>query len=73
MNRYFWLLMRFVSDDQTREERQAIYDRARSALLDQLEETDPAGPEAVFERLTFEEAIRTIEAGLARWGRHGLT
>lgn len=72
LNRYFWLLTRFISDGQTREERQVIYDRARSALLDQLAEAHTSGPQAAFERLTFEEAVRTVEAGIARWGRHDL-
>lgn len=68
MNRYFWLLSRFIGDDQTREDRQVVYDRARAALLDQLE-SGPPGPHAAFERLAFEEAVRTVEAGVARWGR----
>ena len=68
MNRYFWLLSRFISDDQSREDRQAVYDRARTALLDQLE-AEPNGALADFERLSFEEAVRTVEAGVARWGR----
>lgn len=68
MNRYFWLLSRFISDDQSREDRQAVYDRARTALLDQLD-AEPDGAQAAFERLCFEEAVRTVEAGIARWGR----
>jgi hypothetical protein len=72
LNRYFWLLARFVSDVQSFEERQAVYERARSALLHQLLEADPTGTgdHAAFERLSFEEAVRTVEAALARWGQH---
>ena len=73
MNRYFWLLMRFIGDEQTHEERQAVYGRARTALLQQLSEaeTSAARPsDLAFERLSFEEAVRTIEAGVARWGPH---
>lgn len=71
VNRYFLLLMRFITDDHTREERQAVYDRARHALLQQLLEVDPSGSgsQSAYERLTFEEAVRTVEAGIARWAR----
>ena len=44
-----------------------------TALLQQLSEaeTSAAGPsDLAFERLSFEEAVRTIEAGVARWGPH---
>jgi hypothetical protein len=70
VNRYFLLLMRFITDDHTPDERQAIYDRARRALLQQLLEADPGGADSqsAYERLTFEEAVRTVEAGVARWG-----
>lgn len=71
MNRYFWLLIRFIGDEQTAEERRVIYDRAREAFFAQLFSADPPLPDAnvTYERLAFEEAVRTIEAGVARWGR----
>ncbi|MBV9078635.1 MAG: hypothetical protein JO048_14275 [Methylobacteriaceae bacterium] len=73
MNRYFWLLMRFIGDEHTPEERREIYDRARAAFLEQLFSADPPLPESEvsYERLAFEEAVRTVEASIARWGRHG--
>lgn len=73
MNRYFWLLMRFIGDEQNPQERRDIYDRARAAFLEQLFNADPPAPEAnvAYERLAFEEAVRTVEASIARWGQHG--
>ena len=71
MNRYFWLLMRFIGDEHTPAERRAVYDRARRALLAQLGATEGTEFRASYERLAFEEAVRTIEAGVARWGQHG--
>ena len=70
MNRYFWLLMRFIGDEHTREERAEIYERARNAFLEQLFSADPPFPEArvSYERLAFEEAVRTVESSVARWG-----
>ena len=32
-------------------------------------DAEPDGAQAAFERLCFEEAVRTVEAGIARWGR----
>lgn len=71
MNRYFWLLIRFVNDEHSGEERRAIYDRAREAFFSQLQGAEPPlSDESVrYERLAFEEAVRTIEASVARWGR----
>jgi hypothetical protein len=71
MNRYFWLLIRFVNDDHDAEARRAIYDRAREAFLTQLFGADPPlSEDAVsYERLAFEEAVRTVEASVVRWGR----
>ena len=71
MNRYFWLLMRFIGDEQTSEERREIYDRARTAFLEQLLSADPPFPDSniAYERLAFEEAVRSIESSIARWGR----
>ena len=72
MNRYFWLLMRFVSDDLDAAARQDVYARARVAFMDQLIAADPPFPEdtITYERLAFEEAVRSVEASIARWG-HG--
>jgi hypothetical protein len=71
MNRYFWLLIRFVNDEHDLEERRAIYDRARAAFFAQLYGAEPALSEdhIAFERLAFEEAVRTVEANVARWAR----
>ena len=70
MNRYFWLLMRFIGDEHTREERTEIYERARNAFLEQLFSADPPFPDSkiAYERLAFEEAVRTVESSVARWG-----
>lgn len=72
MNRYFWLLTRFIGDEQNPQERRDIYDRARTAFLEQLFNADPPAPDAniAYERLAFEEAVRTVEASIARWGQH---
>ena len=71
MNRYFWLLMRFITDEQTPPERHAVYDRARAAFLEQLLAADPPFPDShrAYERLAFEEAVRTVEASVARWAK----
>jgi hypothetical protein len=70
MNRYFWLLMRFIGDEHTRDERTEIYERARNAFLQQLFSAEPPFPDAkvAYERLAFEEAVRTVESSVARWG-----
>lgn len=70
MNRYFWLLMRFIGDEHTLDERRGIYDRARTAFLEQLFSAEPPFPPAkiAYERLAFEEAVRTVESSIARWG-----
>lgn len=71
MNRYFWLLIRFVNDEHDVEERRAIYDRARTAFFAQLYGADPAlsDDHIAFERLAYEEAVRTVEASVVRWAR----
>jgi hypothetical protein len=71
VNRYFWLLIRFVNDDHGPEERLVIYERAREAFFAQLyNAVPPLSDESVtFERLAFEEAVRTVEASITRWGR----
>ena len=65
---YFVILKRAVSglSDQDREKRQAIYDKARKALLSQLQNMDPplAPPEITKQRLALEEAIRSVERDL---------
>ena len=70
MNRYFWLLIRFIGDESTPAERHVTYDRARKALEAQLFGAEPALPatHVGYERLAFEEAVRTIESCIARWG-----
>ena len=55
MNRYFWLLMRFIGDEQNADERRDVYDRARTAM-------------ASFPLCA---ACRSSEASIARWGQHG--
>lgn len=71
MNRYFWLLMRFIADEQSPVERQEVYGRARNALLEQLYSAQPTFPDSyvAYERLAFEEAVRTVESSVARWAK----
>jgi hypothetical protein len=71
MNRYFWLLIRFVNDEHDAGERRAIYDRARDAFYLQLYNADPPLSEdsVSYERFAFEEAVRTVESSITRWGR----
>lgn len=71
MNRYFWLLIRFVGEDSTTEARRTTYERAREALFAQLLSAEPPLSDANvrYERLAFEEAVRTVEASISRWGR----
>jgi hypothetical protein len=55
-------------DQNTGENRRALYERARSALVNQLRSVDPPLEEADItrERLALEEAIRKVEAEAAR-------
>lgn len=63
---YYPLLVRAISalPQKTGENRRAVYDRARSALVRQLRGVDPPLPEGEItrERLSLEEAIRRMEA-----------
>src|SRR5688572_26706727 len=64
MTDYLPLLSRAVASlDKNVEARRAVYDRARSALLNQLRTMNPplAESEITRERLALEEAIRRIE------------
>lgn len=66
---YYPLLVRAISSlpQNTAENRRAVFDRARAALMRQLRSVDPPLPEGEItrERLTLEEAIRRVEADLA--------
>jgi hypothetical protein len=66
MAEYYPLIARAVSglDDSTGETRRALYERARTALVNQLRGADPPLDEAEItrERLGLEEAIRRVEA-----------
>jgi hypothetical protein len=73
MTDYYPLLKRAVEglEKNTGEARRAMYDRARSALLNQLRSSDPplSEPEITRERLALEESVRRVEreeAGQAR-------
>ena len=67
---YYPLIARAVSglDKNTGENRRALYDRARAALVSQLRGVQPALDETDItrERLALEEAIRKVEAEAAR-------
>ena len=67
---YYPLIARAVSglDKNTGENRRALYDRARVALVNQLRGVQPALEESDItrERLALEEAIRKVEAETAR-------
>ena len=63
---YYPLISRAVAglDKNTGENRRALYDRARAALVDQLRSVEPALDESDItrERLALEEAIRKVES-----------
>ena len=67
---YHPLIARAVSglDKNTGENRRALYDRARAALVSQLRGVQPALDETDItrERLALEEAIRKVEAEAAK-------
>src|SRR5436189_4785214 len=67
---YYPLISRAVTglEKNTGEQRRAVYERARNALLTQLRSLEPALPESYItrERLALEESIRKVEAESAR-------
>lgn len=67
---YFAILKRAVGalPDENREQRQAVYDKARKALLAQLQQMDPplAPSEISKQRVALEEAIRSVEQELSK-------
>ncbi|MFZ0846202.1 MAG: hypothetical protein WAM62_10450, partial [Pseudolabrys sp.] len=67
---YYPLIARAVSglDKNTGENRRALYERARSALVAQLRGVEPALDESDItrERLALEESIRKVEAEAAK-------
>src|SRR5215813_3858370 len=67
---YYPLISRAVAglERNTGENRRSLYERARNALLDQLRSITPALSETEItrERLGLEEAIRKVEADVAR-------
>ncbi|MGA7040041.1 MAG: hypothetical protein WBZ08_16835, partial [Pseudolabrys sp.] len=67
---YYPLISRAVSglDKNTGENRRALYDRARAALVSQLRGVLPALDETDItrERLALEESIRKVEAEAAK-------
>src|SRR5438034_10169105 len=73
MTDYSPLIARAVAGlaKRTGENRRALYERARSALLAQLRNLDPplAESEITRERLLLEEAVRKVEADAARQQR----
>lgn len=70
---YYPLIARAVAglDKNTGENRRALYERARGALVNQLRGVDPPLDESDItrERLALEEAIRKLEVEAARRGR----
>ena len=66
---YYPLIARAVGglDDNTGENRRALYERARAALVNQLRGVDPPldEEEITRERLALEDAIRRIETDAA--------
>ena len=70
---YYPLISRAVDglDKNTGENRRALYERARSALVNQLRSVEPALDESDItrERLALEEAIRKVEAEAAKRAR----
>src|SRR3712207_2221332 len=70
MTDYYPLLSRAVAglDKNTSEARRALYERARTALVDQLRNATPplSEPEITRERLALEESVRKVEAEAAR-------
>src|SRR5262249_59925827 len=70
---YYPLIARAVAGlpKNTGEERRALYERARTALVAQLRGVQPALDESEItrERLALEEAIRKVEAEAARQAR----
>jgi hypothetical protein len=62
---YSSVLARAVQGKKTAEERRAVYDRARSALVNQLRSIDPPLPESDItrQRMALEDAIGKVEAG----------
>jgi hypothetical protein len=67
---YYPLLTRALDalSDRSPQMRQAVYDRARSALMEQLRNLDPPLSEADIarERLALEDAVNRVEAGEKR-------
>src|SRR5450432_2426750 len=67
---YYPLISRAVAglEKNTGENRRALYERARSALVSQLRGVEPAPEESeiTHERLALEESIRKVEAEAAR-------
>ena len=72
---YYPLIARAVNglDKNTGENRRALYERARTALVNQLRSVEPALDESDItrERLALEEAIRKVEAEAAKRTRPG--
>src|SRR5512137_2044212 len=70
---YYPLIARAVGglDKNTGENRRALYDRARAALVSQLRGVEPALDETDItrERLALEEAIRKVETEAAKRAR----
>ncbi|WP_334177073.1 hypothetical protein [Pseudoxanthobacter sp.] len=73
---YYSVLQRAVAmlPDNTGQARRAIYEKARTALVRQLESVNPPLPasEITKQRLALEEAVRRIEQELAQHGQAAL-
>jgi hypothetical protein len=64
---YYSLIVKAVTNLQSRQARRAVYERGRAALIAELEAIrPPLGRTIIYkERLAFEEAIRKVETEIA--------
>lgn len=68
---YYSLIAKAVAGLENAQERRTLYERGRNALLDGLGAIRPPLRQSVItkEQLSFEEAIRKVEAEMARLDR----
>ncbi len=65
---YYSLVAKAVTNLQSRQARRAVYERGRNALTAELKAVRPSLRQSIItqEMLIFEEAIRKVEAEMAR-------
>ena len=68
MNGVYSLIVKAVTNLQSRQARRAVYERGRNALMAELKAVRPSLRQSIItqEMLVFEEAIRKVEAEMAR-------